>query len=176
MRWFTDAVYEGEDDDWDRSVGGYATRLAEIVPRLPADLAALATDPRLDLHDGRFQEVTVDLEAQEVTMVIDGGDLLVGYHRLTLHFRGTTIVPHNLQRLAAAVGAEFRANHWHQRRTVTEIQAQEIDLLPDGRFVLRLRLWPFHEFAIEFAMFSLAEAPLTGRGLERAGRFIIGPR
>jgi len=146
---------------------------ASVDPRLPPDLAALATDPHFALHDGRFHEVTVDTAAQTVIMAIDCGDLQVGYRRLSLWFKGARVVPDDLQHLAEAVGAEFRANHWHQRRTVTEIRRQEVHLLPDGRYVLRLELWPFYRFAIEFSAFSLAEVPMSARGPARAGRFSI---
>jgi hypothetical protein len=141
--------------------------------RLPRDLAALATDPRFALDDGRFHEVAVDTTAHAVTIVIDCGDLQVGYRRLSLSFDEATIVPNNLQRLADAVGAEFRVNHWHQRRTVTEIQGYEIDLLPHARYVLRLRLRPFYTFGIEFSGFSLVEVPMSALGPARAGRFTI---
>ena len=176
MRWFTDAAYEGDDDDWDPRVADYSAHLAAIAPRLPPDLAALATDPRFDLHGGRFQKVTVDLEAQEVAMVIECGNLEVGHRLLTLRFGGATIVPDNLRSFADAIGAEFRASQWHQRRTVTEILAQEVDLLPDERFVLRLRLCPFYEFAIEFTALSLADTPLSVRGRARAGTFVVRKR
>lgn len=146
-----------------------------LDPGLPRDLARLATDPLLDLHDGRFQEVTVDTAAQAVMMVINSGSLQVGYRRLTLTFDQATVVPDNLQLLAEAVGAEFRANHWHQRRAVTEILTHKVEILPEGRFVLRLRLWPFYQFAIEFSGFSLVEARMAGRGPARAGRFIVDP-
>lgn len=141
--------------------------------RLPRDLAALATDPRFALKDGRFHEVAVDTIRQAVTMVINCGDLQVGYRRLSLSFVAATIVPDDLSRLADAVGAEFRANHWHLGRTVTEIRRQEVDVLPDGRYVLRLWLWPFHRFAVEFSGFSLVEVPMSGRGPARAGRFTV---
>ena len=143
------------------------------TPGLPRDLAALATDPRFALHDGRFQEVIVDTTAEVVTMVVNAGSLHVGYRRLTLTFQRAKVVPDDLQRLAEAIGAEFRANHWHQRRAVTEIQESEVDVLPDGRFALRFRLWPFYAFAIEFSRFSLAEVPRSARGSERAGRFVL---
>ena len=140
---------------------------------LPHDLAALATDPRFDLHDGRFHEVTVDTAAGAITLTIDCGDLDVGYRRLSLAFEGARVVPDNLQHLAAAVGAEFRANHWHQRRGVTEILKHEVGILPDGRYVLHLRLWPFYKFAIEFSGLSLSQVPLSARPPARAGRFIV---
>jgi hypothetical protein len=144
-----------------------------LDPTLPRDMAALATDSRFALHDGRLHEVAVDTAAQQVRMVINCGDLQVGYRRLSLSFDGATIVPDDLQRLAAAIGAEFRANHWHQRRTVTEIRRQEVDVLPDGRYVLRLWLWPFYKFVIKFSGFSLVEVPMFSRGPARAGRFTV---
>jgi len=48
-----------------------------LDPRIPLELAALPTDPRLALHDGRFHEATVDTTAQAVVMVINGGSLEV---------------------------------------------------------------------------------------------------
>jgi hypothetical protein len=140
---------------------------------LPSDLAALATDPRFALHDGRFHQVTVDTTVQTVTMVIDCGDLQVGYRRLSLSFDHATIVPDNLQRLADAIGAEFRANHWHRGRTVTEIRRREVAVLPDGRYILRFWLWPFYKFAIEFSRFSLGEVQMSARGPARAGKFTL---
>jgi hypothetical protein len=52
------------------------------------------------------------------------------------------------------------------------ILAQEIEALPLGRFVLRLRLWPFHVFSIEFGSMSLERLPsLPDSG--GPGRFIL---
>jgi hypothetical protein len=149
---------------------------AGVVTSLPPDLAALATDPRLSLQDGRFREFTVDAHDRAITIAIDCGNLQVGYRRLTLSFEGASIVPDDLQRMAAAVGAEFRANHWDQGRTVTEVLEHTVGALPNGRFVLRLRLWPFYEFAVEFSGFSLIDIPLAARGPARAGRFTLLPR
>lgn len=173
MRWFTDEAYANDDTDWDEVVAAYSAHLAVIVPALPAALAAVATDARLDLHDGRFQEVTVDREAQKIVMVIDCGNLQVGYRRLTLQFDRAAVVPDNLQLLAEAIGAEFRSNHWHQGRSVTEIRVVEVDVLPGGRSILRLRLWPFHQFAIEFGALALTEEALDARGREQAGKFVV---
>jgi hypothetical protein len=92
---------------------------------------------------------------------------------LSLSFDRATILPDDLQRVADAVGAEFRANHWHPRRTVTEIFRHQVDVLPDGRCALHLVLWPFHEFSIEFSGFSLVELPLSARGPARAGCFTL---
>lgn len=137
---------------------------------VPPDLAALTADPRLSLHHGRFHEVTVDTRDGLITIAIDCGDLQVGYRRLLLAFEGASIVPDDLQRLAEAVGAEFRANHWHQGRTVSEVAGHKVGVLPDGRFVLRLQLWPFYEFAVEFSGFSTTETPMMDRRPARAGR------
>jgi hypothetical protein len=172
MRWFKDEAYADDDTDWPRVLSAYAAHLAEIAPRLPANLVDLATDPRMDLHDGRFRKVQVDRTARAVALVIDCGNLQVGYRRLHLRFDAANVVPDNSQLLAEAIGAEFRANHWHQRRSVTEIRAVEVDLLPGDRFALRLRLWPFYEFAVEFSALSIRESPLAGRGPARAGRFV----
>ena len=175
MRWFTDAASDVDDANWDRRVSAYSEHLANIAPRLPRVIRALATDPALDLHDGRFELVDVDLEAGRVTMLIGAGILDVGYRQLSLRFDEATVVPENLHLLAEAIGASFRPNHWRRGRGVTEIRYHEVDLLPDGRFVLRLRLWPFHEFAVEFGAFSYSEVPLPARPAARPGRFVIHP-
>jgi hypothetical protein len=171
MRWFTDAAHAGEDGEWDEAVDGYAAHLAAITPLLPTPLAALASDPRFDLHDGRFHEVVLDHEAQEITLAIDCGDIQVGYRRLTLRFERASVVPDNLLLLAEAVGAEFRPNHWHNHKSVTEIRFTEVDVVPGDKYILRMRLWPFHEFGIEFGAVSITELALEARSPRRAGRF-----
>jgi hypothetical protein len=176
MRWFTEEARDGSQDLWDRAQADYAAHLATIAPRLPVQLAKLAMDPAFDLHDGRFQEVSADLDAGRIAMTIACGDLQSGYRSLTIRFDGARIFPDETKRLAEAVGAEFRANHWHQQRAVTEVLDQEVDLLPDGRFVLRLRLWPFYEFAVEFSKISVALTPLKDRPRARAGRFHLAAR
>lgn len=176
MRWFTDTAYEADDPAWHRMLADYRTHIDSIASRLPSDLLALATEPRLNLHDSRFKEVRVDRDAAEVQMAIACGNRQVGYRLVRLDFGRASIVPDNLYLLAAAVGAEFRSNHWHRGRTVTEILAQEVDVRPDGRYVLALRLTPFYEFAVEFETLSLTDIPLVERGPVRAGRFILGSR
>jgi hypothetical protein len=143
---------------------------------LPPDLAALATDPRRSLHDGRFHEFVVDSRKKTITIAIDCGDMQIGYRRLTFSFEGASIVPDDLARLADAVGAEFRANHWHRGRSVTEVLESTVGALPDGRFALRIRLFPFYQFAIEFSGFSLVDMPMAARGPARAGRFRFASR
>lgn len=133
----------------------------------------LTTDPRLSLHDGRFREVVVHRATRDITMVIDAGDLQVGYRRLTLRFAEAGVVGQNLYLLAEAIGASFRANHWHAKREVTEIHSIKRGDLPNGRHTLRFKLWPFHAFAFEFAEVSIADEPLEARGEARPGRFIV---
>jgi len=174
MRWFTDSARADDGDQWESAVAAYADHVRGIAAKLPRDLAMLSSDPRLDLKDGRFREVIVDRAAETVVMTIDCGDLQHGYRRLTLHFLGATVVPDNLALLADAIGAEFRSNHWHSR-TSSEVRAQEVDLVADGRYALRLRLWPFHEFAVECSDFRLEETQLEERGSARAGTFSARP-
>ncbi len=176
MRWFTDEAYEADNPGWDRMLADYRTHIDSIASRLLPDLLALATEPRLNLHDARFKEVRVDRDAAEVEVTIECGDVQVGYRLITLDFGSASIVPDNLYLLAAAVGAEFRSNHWHRGRAVTEILAHEVDIRPDGRYALALRLTPFYEFVVEFETLSLIEVPLTERSPARAGRFVLGGR
>jgi hypothetical protein len=169
MRWFDDAAYEADDEAWDAIMNSYYAHARSIAPSLPPDLARLALAPDLNLHDARFEHVVVNLTTRTVTIAVR----VEGGRRLTLQFAGATIVPDDLQRLGYAVGAEFRPQHWRQRRGVTEILAQEVDLLPDGRYTLRLRLWPFHQFAVEFADFTLSEELVTEPSRTRAGSFVV---
>jgi hypothetical protein len=170
MRWFDDAAYEAENQAWKAIMDAYYAYARSIAPSLPPDLARLALAPELNLHDAHFDHVEVDLSESTVTIAVTvaGGD-----RRQTLNFDGATIVPDNLQRLGHAVRAEFRPQHRGERRGVTVILAQEVDVLPDGRYTLRLRLWPFHEFAVEFADFTLGEEPVTEPGRTRAGSFVV---
>jgi hypothetical protein len=89
-------------------------------------------------------------------MALDAADQTV-----ELAFLHGQIVPDDLQALAYAVGARFHTDQWGDATTV--VLAQEIDILADGRFVLRLRLWPFHAFAIEFADLELRQSQRRDR-------------
>jgi hypothetical protein len=155
MRWFTDAARYA--DDWETVVRDYARHLDELVPSLSPRLAQFAAEPRFNLHDAEFRRVEIDRSARQVTIVVNAGDLQVGYRELTLRFSDAEVVPDNFQALAYAVGARYHSDHWGD--TITIILAQELDRLPDGRFVLRLRLWPFYAFSIEFSDFEMGEAP-----------------
>lgn len=154
MRWFTDQAYEADDDvAWDAMLADYTAHLAEIADALPPDLSALATEPRLNLHDARFISVLVDREARTIEMHLALDD----DRAVRLHFGGAEFVEENVQAIAFAVCGSFGVTHWGSNRTV--IRAQEIELAGDGRFLLRLRLWPFHEFGLTFSSLSLAEEP-----------------
>jgi hypothetical protein len=138
-----------------------------------AALRAITTDLRYSLHDGRFVEVNIDPAAHRVLLVINVGDLQVGYRRLHLQFQGGSIVPDDFQRLSSAIRAEFRPDRWHRGRAVTEVLSQKVTTLPDGRHRMRIRLRPFHTFAIEFDQLILSETALAERGPARPGRFRV---
>jgi hypothetical protein len=90
---------------------------------------------------------------------------------LDLRFEDAVIVPDNYRALAFVIETVFRAEGWGPMRTI--ILAQEVDVLETGRFVLRLRLEPFHAFAIEFATMSLVEGrPMPARR-DGTGRFVL---
>lgn len=155
MRWFTDAAFYG--DDWDAVLQEYGRHLDQLMPSLSPQLAEFVSEPRLNLHDAEFRRVEIDQAARLVTIVVTTGYLQVGYRELKLRFIDAEVVPDNLQALAYAVGARYHTDHWGD--TITTILYEELDRLPDDRFVLRLRLWPFYAFSVEFAEFELAEAP-----------------
>lgn len=170
MRWLDPDLTA---DAWDRRVAAYAAHLVALGDRLPDSVRALAQDPRFDLHDAHIVDMTADLARQIVTMVVEAGDVQVGYRRLSLVFEEAAIVPGNLQLLAYAVGAEFRSNHWNSGRSATVIRYQEVDVVDGHRYVLRLRLWPFHEFGVEFATISATEMPSDRTRQLRGGRFSL---
>jgi hypothetical protein len=78
------------------------------VDATAAALLAIATDARYFLHDGRFDEVNIDPGVGRVLLVINVGDLQVGYRQVRLEFEGAAIVPGDFQRLSSAIRAEFR--------------------------------------------------------------------
>jgi hypothetical protein len=147
---------------------------APSVDETAAALLAITTDARYSLLDGRFDEVNIDPAVGRVLLAINVGDLQVGYRQLRLEFEGAAIVPDDFHRLSSAIRAEFRPDQWHRGRTVTEVRDQKVTTLPDGRHRMRIRLWPFHTFAIEFDRLALTESPLAARGPARPGRFRIG--
>jgi hypothetical protein len=175
MRWFNDRFHDVDTDDeeQDRIAADYHAHIGRVLPRLPHELARLASEPALHLHDARFELVEIDLKAATITIVVNAGDLLVGYRRITLSFSGAKVLPDDVQRLAYAVTATFGPTHWQSGRGVTEILDQEVDVLPSGRYSLALRLWPFHEFAIEFDDMRLTESDLDERPPAKRGSFAI---
>jgi hypothetical protein len=172
MRWFTDEIYESseaeeaEDVAWNAMLAAYWAYVTAIASQLPKDLAALATEERLNLHDARFEEVRWDREAAKIDMRV-----VVGALRLDLHFGDAAFTTEDIQKIEFAVEAVFGESPWV---TQTAIRAQEVEIAGDGRYLLRLRLWPFHEFGIEFGSFSLAEEPAPEHD-RRPGRFMSLP-
>jgi hypothetical protein len=155
MRWFTDEAYAAEDPDWDTMIEAYSSHVAGLVEGLPPDLATLAADPALNMHDASVHTMEVDLERGTLDMVV----FLYNGKTLRLRFTGVGFLgpdgsQDNLQSIAYAIGATYVTDHWGTART--QILAQEIDIADDGRFALRLRLWPFYEFEIASRDISLA--------------------
>jgi hypothetical protein len=172
LRWFTDDAYAWDDDArWRRMLADYMAHVASIEPRLPRDLARLATDPGLNLHDWQIVSMSVAPTEGRVQMVVQAGD---GQRRLDCRFGGARILPEDYPRLAMAIETKYRASAWGDRRDLTTIMAMEVGLTWE-RFVLRLRLEPFHAFAIEFDTFwmtqsELAEGHPAGPGVFRLRR------
>src|SRR6476620_3677038 len=122
MGWFTDDANHFGEDDLSEMLGRYPAHLREIPASLPPGFAALATEPRLNLHDVVIQSVDVDDEAERITMLVAAGDLQVGYRDVTLRFGGATLVPDNLQLLAYALGARYATDHWGEATTVIRLR------------------------------------------------------
>ena len=172
MRWLDPDL---DDEDWEDRLAAYSSHLDVIGPQLPAEVLALAREERFDLHDGRFVELDINVPAETVRIVVDASTPEGEWHRLSLLFEGASVVPDNLQRLGFAVRAEFRPTRWSRYRTTTIIHYQEVDIADDGRYVLRLRLWPFHEFAVLFRKLSSTDASIERPPNARAGNFHVIP-
>ncbi len=172
MRWFTDWLDqdpEVTDEDHRRATAAYLEHVRSILPALPADLGRLALEPGLHLHDAQFRRVAVDPDRRIIELTVDTGYLDVGYRRLWMRVENATLSPEDFPRLEFAVTARYRRQGYEH---VTEILDQEVDILADGRFVLRLRLYPFHDFAVEFEGFTLQETPLAERGPNEPAAFV----
>jgi len=171
MRWFTDKAYAADDADWDEMLAAYSTHVARLVERLPPDLATLATDPELNMHDASVHTMRVDLDEGTLDMVV----FLYNGKALTFQFggvgfRGADGSEDDLHSIACAIGATYVTDHWGTTRTT--IHAQEVDLAEDGRYLLRLRLRPFYEFEIAFRQISMAIEPAPP-GLGPAGQLVL---
>jgi len=137
-------------------------------PRWPKALRHFA-EPSYYLHDARIRLVQIDPDDRTADLAVEVGRDRLGDRRLQLHFRDAEVVPPQIQSLEMAVTAEF---HREGGSTFTDIIDEEIDEARDGRFVLRLRLWPFHEFAIELGAFEFEEETLPDGVFRGPGRFV----
>jgi len=155
MRWLDPDLDDGE---WANRLAEYSAHLDAMSPALPAEVLDLARNGRFDFHDAQFVEAEVDVPAEKVRLVADAVTPQGEWHRLTLHFEGATVVPENYQKLAFALGALYRTTG-RFGSTGTVIHYQEVDRAPDGRFILRLRLWPFHEFEVWFRRVASTDVP-----------------
>jgi hypothetical protein len=171
MRWFTDEAYTADDFDWDAMVADYSSHVARLVERLPRDLAMLATDPTLNLHDASIHTMDVDLARRTLEMVVFlYSGTAVTMHCTDVSFLGTDGAEDDLKSIGYAIGATYAADHWGPTRTT--VMAQEVDVAGDGRSILRLRLHPFYEFQIFFRDIELSVDLATQR-VEPAGRLTI---
>ena len=139
-----------------------------------AEVLALARDGQFDLHDAHPVDIDIDVPWRPVRIVADASTPAGEWHRLALLFEGAAVVPDNFQRLAFAVGAAFRKTGPFGP-TTTVIHYQELDIAADGRYVLRLRLWPFHEFEVWFRRMTSTDAPVDRPGGRSRGDMSIVP-
>jgi len=127
------------------------------------------------MHDAYPIDIDINVPAETVRIVVDATTPEGEWHRLSLFFEEAAVVPDNFQRLAFAVGAQFRATDAFGP-TATIIHYQEIDLADDGRYVLRLRLWPFHEFEVWFGRLATTDVPSERPRRPRGNLHVIPSR
>ncbi len=162
MRWF-----RGDAGLEEKVAEAYELHLQRVWKQLPPTIRRIAGEPGHTLHDGRIRWLQVDLPGSRVLMHVVIDDEQEGQRVLRLKFFNAVIEPQHLLRLEYAVIALFVSPYG---TTSTQIRYQEVDLDEAGRYVLRLSLWPFHEFAIHFGRVTLIETP-SEQGEVRPGQF-----
>ncbi len=166
MRWFTDAAFESDEAGWQDTLLRYERHIAQLVDRLPADLRTLATDPHMNLHDAVISRLVFDRRRRrvELTAHLDKTQTVVEFEEAELY-------PADLRATSFAVGAKYQSSRWGN--TTTRIRAQEIDIAEPAKYVVRLKLWPFHEFAIEFSQISLRRSQGRDMATDAPGEFVL---
>jgi hypothetical protein len=174
-RWFDAQVWHGADttdEECNRISTAYWEHVRKDSLAWPVALRRFAVEPHYYLHDARIQLAALDPDERTIDLTVEVSRQDLGARRLVLHFRDAVVVPPNIRALEMAITAEF---HREGGSTFTDIIDEEIDTAAANRFVLRLRLWPFHEFTIEFGAFEFDEEPLTGPVFRGPGRFVWQP-
>ncbi len=99
MKYFTPAWHRGDLDDEasDRVWGDYQRHLAGLLPGLPPEVQALATD--ISIHDGLLWKAEADPEHGSLRLALRCGDLQVGYFDLELEYEQVDFVPELAQAL-----------------------------------------------------------------------------
>ena len=170
-RWFDAHRWHGADTTEEETAGivkAYWKHVQNDGLRWPDALRRFA-EPGYYLHDARIRLAELHADALTIDLTVEVHNEERGTRRLILHFRDAVIAPPNIQALGLAITAEF---HRDRGSSFTDIVDEEIDETPDGRYILRLRLWPFHEFTIEFGAFEFDEELLSGPVFSGPGRFV----
>jgi hypothetical protein len=166
MRFFTDEALEADDDQWKATQQSYNAHIDSLRPLVPREAIRLASDPAVNLADGLIRTLHIDTDNGNIELVV-----VRGVTRLALSFREAEIQPPNIYQLACAVGAEYRAGHFG--RVLTTIREQEVDVSGDGRTLLRLRLDPFHTFAIAFGALDPIEVSAHAEDVTDPGKLTL---
>jgi hypothetical protein len=129
----------------------YQQHRAEVLPRLPGPLRALAQD--INIHDGLIRAIEIDAPARELRLALVCGDLEVGYFDLDLSYHGVRI--DLVDRKVLGVIA---------RDPETEVLYDEVDAWDEGVFVHRLLFWPhYRETDIVFKGLSMTRTSRLDR-------------
>jgi hypothetical protein len=132
----------------------YQQHRAEVLPRLPEPLRALAQD--INIHDGLIRAVAIDATARELRLALVCGDLEAGYCDLDLSYHGVRI--DLVDRKVLGVIA---------RDPETEVLYGEVDVWDEGVFVHRLLFWPhYRETDIVFEGLSITCTSRPDRRVE----------
>jgi hypothetical protein len=123
----------------------YQEHLATLRPRLHG-AAAILLD--LSLHDGQVQSYNCDADSFQWRILI--GDLQRGYEFVMIRYDG-----------AEVVGGEPGLADLNLTKRMTELLYDELELLPDGRLIHRVLVWPDGEVWVRFNSVEVERQPAS---------------
>jgi hypothetical protein len=148
MKHFTIQWWSGEIDDQMPAFKAYEAYLAEVKPRLPADLRRLTED--VSLHDSRLRRLLLASDKKELVIDLDGWGRDEGhqsYHAVKIRLAYGGVF--SFESLADPE-AGLAGPHGYG-----DLGYDEIEILGPGLFQHRMLFSTGVEFAVTFGAFAL---------------------
>lgn len=164
MRYFHRGWADGElsDLEYERTQAAYEDRLAEISPRLTADLMTLAG---ADLNDALIEHIEWAPSIRRLVLELVVGSNQAGYSIMRLTFRDALLGEHRQETLRD-LGRDRRVEmlaHEVDLDQVGALEDIEQDQTPASGYTVRMLFWPTYELTIDFAALELETRPAPGR-------------